>query len=78
MESDSRVYRDVVDSLYNGVCFPDRDLRITYWNKGAERITVSTGATPASVDDTMQPIVKRAESLLSKSKARGGKLVTLE
>lgn len=32
-------YKDIVDHLYDGVYFVDRDRVITYWNKGAERIT---------------------------------------
>ena len=32
-------YKDLIDNLYDGVYFVDRDRRITYWNKGAERIT---------------------------------------
>ena len=29
----------MLDNLYDGVYFTDCDRRITYWNKGAERIT---------------------------------------
>jgi diguanylate cyclase (GGDEF)-like protein/PAS domain S-box-containing protein len=32
-------YKDLIDNLYDGVYFVDRDRTITYWNKGAERIT---------------------------------------
>lgn len=32
-------YRDLLDHLYDGVYFVDADRTITYWNKGAERIT---------------------------------------
>jgi diguanylate cyclase (GGDEF)-like protein/PAS domain S-box-containing protein len=32
-------YKDLLDHLYDGVYFVDPDRRITYWNKGAERIT---------------------------------------
>lgn len=32
-------YKQLLDSLYDGVYFVDTDRRITYWNKGAERIT---------------------------------------
>ncbi len=31
--------RAILDSLYDGVYFVDRERRITYWNQGAERIT---------------------------------------
>jgi diguanylate cyclase (GGDEF)-like protein/PAS domain S-box-containing protein len=33
------LYREILDHLYDGVYFVDRDRRITFWNKGAERIT---------------------------------------
>lgn len=32
-------YKDIIDNLYDGVYFVDRERVITYWNKGAERIT---------------------------------------
>ena len=35
---DKDFFKDVVDNLYDGVYFVDRDRVITYWNKGAERI----------------------------------------
>jgi len=37
-------YKDVLDNLYDGVYFADRARRITYWNKGAERISGFTSA----------------------------------
>jgi diguanylate cyclase (GGDEF)-like protein/PAS domain S-box-containing protein len=33
------LYRDVIENLNDGVYFVDRDRRITFWSKGAERIT---------------------------------------
>jgi diguanylate cyclase (GGDEF)-like protein/PAS domain S-box-containing protein len=38
MQSDD-FYKRLLDNLYDGVYFVDCDRRITYWNKGAERIT---------------------------------------
>jgi diguanylate cyclase (GGDEF)-like protein/PAS domain S-box-containing protein len=35
----STFYKDLLDNLYDGIYFVDRDRIITYWNKGAERIT---------------------------------------
>jgi diguanylate cyclase (GGDEF)-like protein/PAS domain S-box-containing protein len=35
----SEFYKAVLDNIYDGVYFVDRERRITYWNKGAERIT---------------------------------------
>lgn len=32
-------FRDLLDNLYDGVYFTDRDRVITYWNKGAERMS---------------------------------------
>jgi diguanylate cyclase (GGDEF)-like protein/PAS domain S-box-containing protein len=32
-------YKTLLDSMHDGVYFVDKDRRITYWNKGAERIT---------------------------------------
>lgn len=32
-------YRELLDNLYDGVYFVDRERRITYWNRGAERLT---------------------------------------
>lgn len=39
MKTDDAFYKTLLDNLYDGVYFVDRDRRITYWNKGAERIT---------------------------------------
>jgi len=36
---DSQFYKSLMDNLYDGVYFVDLERRITYWNKGAERIT---------------------------------------
>jgi diguanylate cyclase (GGDEF)-like protein/PAS domain S-box-containing protein len=39
MPEDANFYKDIVDNMYDGVYFVDRNRVITYWNKGAERIT---------------------------------------
>lgn len=39
MPENEEFYKSLVDNLYDGVYFVDRDRRITYWNHGAERIT---------------------------------------
>jgi len=39
MSDEQDFYKDIIDNLYDGVYFVDRDRTITYWNKGAERIT---------------------------------------
>jgi len=39
MVDNATVYREVLDNLYEGVYFLDRQRQIYFWNKGAERIT---------------------------------------
>jgi diguanylate cyclase (GGDEF)-like protein/PAS domain S-box-containing protein len=39
MPDEHDFYKNIIDNLYDGVYFVDRDRVITYWNKGAERIT---------------------------------------
>ena len=39
MSYEKDFYKNIIDNLYDGVYFVDRDRTITYWNKGAERIT---------------------------------------
>jgi diguanylate cyclase (GGDEF)-like protein/PAS domain S-box-containing protein len=39
MKIDETFYKALLDNLYDGVYFVDKDRRITYWNRGAERIT---------------------------------------
>lgn len=39
MEKTDSFYKEIIDHLYDGVYFVDRERVITYWNHGAERIT---------------------------------------
>jgi len=39
MADEKNFYKEIIDNLYDGVYFVDRDRVINYWNKGAERIT---------------------------------------
>ena len=39
MKPDEKFYRELLDNLEEGVYFVDRDRKITYWNKGAQRIS---------------------------------------
>ena len=39
MLKDNAFFKDLIDNLFDGVYFVDRERVITYWNKGAERIT---------------------------------------
>jgi diguanylate cyclase (GGDEF)-like protein/PAS domain S-box-containing protein len=36
---DGDLYRNILDLLFDGVYFVDRERKVTYWSKGAERIT---------------------------------------
>ena len=46
MPEEKDFYKDIIDNLYDGVYFVDRDRVVIYWNKGAERITgYSAGQT---------------------------------
>jgi diguanylate cyclase (GGDEF)-like protein/PAS domain S-box-containing protein len=44
MAEDKDFYKGLIDNLSDGVYFVDRERIITYWNKGAERITGYLGA----------------------------------
>ncbi len=46
MEQDENFYKRILENLFDGVYFVDRRRRITYWNKGAERIS---GFKPSEV-----------------------------
>lgn len=38
-QTDSDFYQSILDNLYDGVYFVDCERRITFWSRGAERIT---------------------------------------
>lgn len=38
-EHDDQFFKELLENLYDGVYFVDRERKITYWNKGAERIS---------------------------------------
>lgn len=38
-QENTEFYRELLDTISDGVYFVDRDRRITFWNKGAERLT---------------------------------------
>ncbi len=44
MTNHSGFYKDLLDNMYDGVYFVDRQRKITYWNKGAERLTGYKGS----------------------------------
>ncbi len=66
MFEDEQFYKDIIDNLYDGVYFTDRERVIRYWNKGAERITGYTS----------QQVVGRAcrDNLLNHVSANGVQL----
>ena len=82
-------YKELVDNLYDGVYFVDRDRRITYWNKGAERITGysapqvigrrcrDTLLNHVTANDSPDSLIRRADSLMYRSKRTGGNLVMI-
>jgi diguanylate cyclase (GGDEF)-like protein/PAS domain S-box-containing protein len=39
VKSEGNFYKDLLNGLHDGVYFVDQDRRITYWNRGAERIS---------------------------------------
>ncbi len=39
MAFDNEFHKAIVDNLSDGVYYVDRDRRIAYWNRGAERIS---------------------------------------
>jgi len=39
MHTEQDFYKNLLDNLYDGVYFLDCDRKITYWNRGAERLT---------------------------------------
>ena len=43
MDYDGEFYKSLLDNLYDGVYFVDVERRITYWNRGAERLTGYNG-----------------------------------
>jgi len=44
MEFEDDFFRNILESLEIGIYFTDRDRKIAYWNRGAERITGYTSA----------------------------------
>ena len=39
MSEDVSFYREILDGLFDGVYFVDRDRVVTFWNRGAARIS---------------------------------------
>ncbi len=66
MRADEGFYKMLLDNLYDGVYFVDRDRRITYWNRGAERITGFVSAEVVGKrcsDDVLMHVDKRGDAL---------------
>jgi diguanylate cyclase (GGDEF)-like protein/PAS domain S-box-containing protein len=49
MNTKDGFFRGILDSLHDGVYFVDVNKRITYWNKGAERITGYEGSETVGI-----------------------------
>ena len=49
MNTKDGFFRGILDSLHDGVYFVDVNKRITYWNKGAERITGYEGSEAVGI-----------------------------
>jgi diguanylate cyclase (GGDEF)-like protein/PAS domain S-box-containing protein len=66
MKTDEAFYKTLLDNLYDGVYFVDKKRTVSYWNKGAERIT---GYTAAEVvgrrcsDDILMHVDREGNSL---------------
>jgi diguanylate cyclase (GGDEF)-like protein/PAS domain S-box-containing protein len=59
VDRDAAFYRDILDHLYDGVYFVDEQRAITYWNKGAQRITgypAELVVGKACADDVLQHV----------------------
>ena len=39
MEESTHLYKNILDNLYDGVYYLDQNKKVTFWNKGAERLT---------------------------------------
>ncbi len=44
MNETREFYKNLLDNLHDGIYFLDRSKRITFWNKGAERLTGYEGS----------------------------------
>lgn len=66
MITDDQFYKDLLDNLYDGVYYVDKDRQIAYWNKGAEKITGYSSEEVVGkhcFDDILVHVDVRGESL---------------
>jgi len=58
-------YREILDNLYDGIFFVDKDGCITYWNKGAASLTgySATDVAKRNYCDIFQPLDKQGKHL---------------
>ena len=64
--SSDNFYRSVFDNLNDGVYFVDVNRRITYWNKGAERLTGYSAAEvigSCCADNLLRHITEEGQGL---------------
>jgi diguanylate cyclase (GGDEF)-like protein/PAS domain S-box-containing protein len=70
MTEENDFYKTIIDNLYDGVYFVDRDRVITYWNKGAERITGYSAAQTvgrACRDNLLNHVTANGHELCTKN-----------
>jgi diguanylate cyclase (GGDEF)-like protein/PAS domain S-box-containing protein len=62
-------YKNLLDNLYDGVYFLDQNKRITFWNKGAERLTGYDGSDVVEngySEDFLAPVNEEGANLCEK------------
>ncbi len=66
MNETSEFYKNLLDNLHDGIYFLDRNKRITFWNKGAERLTGYEGSDVVEngySEEFLAPINEKGTSL---------------
>ncbi len=67
MQQDSETLKSVLDNIFDGLYLVDSDARITYWNRGAERISGfrSSDAVGRKCSEVLKHIENRGGTLYS-------------
>lgn len=66
MKETTTFYKSILDNLYDGVYFLDQSKKITFWNKGAERLTGYNGTDVVDkyrTENFLSPINEEGASL---------------
>lgn len=77
-EMNSEFFHKVIDNLYEGVYFIDRDKRITYWNNAAEKITGYKSSEVLGVHCREDILVYSKEEVVNLCKGQCPLVETLE